>query len=248
MTVTRPAIVDALRHAVEALPAALAAWEGGSAAFGTDDGMSDVDLVVVADDREAVFAAVEAALTALSPIALRHHVPEPAWHGFAQRFYVLRDASPYHMVDLAVQPVQAADRFLDPQRHGEARIWFDRGGYAVPTPTDPAALAAKLEARIPVLADWFEITQPLVTKEALRGHALDALHFYHALTLRPLVELLRIVHAPARHDFGLRYLQRDLPAEVYARLEPLAFVGDPNHLIRQHSQAAAWFREVRASL
>ena len=244
MTPSRPAIHDALRQAVTAHPAALAAWEGGSAAFGADDAMSDVDLVVVSDEKDAVFAAVEAALEALAPIALRHHVPEPAWHGFAQRFYLLEGASPYHLVDLAVQPTTAADRFLDPERHGAARVWFDRGGYAVAQPGDPEALSARLAARVPVLTTWFAMTQPMVTKELDRGRPLDALNFYQGLTLRPLVELLRIVHAPARHDFGLRYLERDLPAEVYARLLPLAFVGDPVALRARHAEAVAWFEAL----
>ncbi len=250
MTQARQAILDTLKAALTDLPSALAAWEGGSAAFGADDAMSDVDLAVVAREGtgETVFAAVEAALEKLSPIALRYHVPEPAWHGFSQRFYLLRDTSPYHMIDLSVQREHAADRFLAPERHGQALVWFDHGAYTAPPAPDEPARDARLRARVPVLADWFELTQPIVEKEALRGRAIDALSFYQSLTLRPLVELLRIVHDPWRHDFGLRYLQRDLPAEVYARLEPLAFVRDLDDLKVKHGQAARWFREVRASL
>lgn len=250
MNVTRQAMIDTLQAALAPLPEALAAWEGGSAAFGADDAMSDVDLAVIAraDGIEAVFAAAEAALERLAPIALRYHVPEPTWHGFSQRFYLLRGASPFHLIDLSVQREDASDHFLAPERHGQAKVWFDRGAHTQAPAPDEAGRDARLRARVPVLASWFELTQPIVEKEALRGRPLDALNFYQGLTLRPLVELLRIVHCPWRHDFGLRYLQRDLPAEVHARLEPLAFVRDLEDLKAKHRQASAWFREVRASL
>lgn len=247
MTPTRQAQIDALRDALTGLPTALAAWEAGSAAFGADDAMSDVDVAVVSADKDAVFAAAEAALERLAPIALRYHVPEPAWHGFSQRFYLLEGASRFHMVDLSVQPPDSQDPFLDPARHGRPKVWFDRGTHTVPPASVPAALEARLRARVPVLAAWFALTQPIVEKEILRGRGIDAVSFYHGLTLRPLVELLRIVHAPARHDFGLRYLLRDLPPDVYGELEPLVFVADLPDLAAKHARAGKWFERIRAA-
>ena len=57
MPITRQAQIDALRTALAELPTALAAWEAGSAAFGADDDMSDVDVAVVSADKEGVVVA-----------------------------------------------------------------------------------------------------------------------------------------------------------------------------------------------
>ena len=38
---------------------------------------------------------------------------------------------------------------------------------------------------------------------------------YWMATIKPLVELLRMRHSPVRWDFGMRYLDRDLPPSVY---------------------------------
>ncbi len=46
---TRAAMISAIKAAIADRDGVLAAWEGGSAAFGNDDDMSDVDAVVVVD-------------------------------------------------------------------------------------------------------------------------------------------------------------------------------------------------------
>ena len=44
--VTRADLIAVLRHTLERIDAVYAAWEGGSAAFDTDDDLSAVDAVV----------------------------------------------------------------------------------------------------------------------------------------------------------------------------------------------------------
>jgi hypothetical protein len=45
----------------------------------------------------------------------------------------------------------------------------------------------------------------LVKKEIYRGNPLEALSNYHACTLTPLVEVLRMRYKPARYNFHTRY-------------------------------------------
>jgi hypothetical protein len=99
--VTRADLIAVLRHTLERVDAVDAAWEGGSAAFDAADELSDVDAVaVVADDAiDTTFAQVEAALHALSPVTLRHDVAATA--GYAQKFYRLRDAGEFLVVDFS---------------------------------------------------------------------------------------------------------------------------------------------------
>ena len=56
-----------------------------------------------------------------------------------------------------------------------------------------------------------------------------------------MVRLLRIVHCPARHDFGLRYLDTDLPEGYAARVE--ALLPGPD-LATRAAAAFAWQDEL----
>jgi predicted nucleotidyltransferase len=245
---TRPALIHALRQALSSLPQVDAAWEGGSAAFGTEDDLSDIDAVaVVADDAlEATWGGVEAALGALSPVALRYDVPDT--RGYAQRFYRLRDAGEFTVVDLVL--IRRGDPLLfrEVELHGRGRTWFDRTGILVEAHLDTDQDMAQARARVPALAAAFEMFQHLVTKERLRGRAVESLMFYQAFTWRPLVEALRLLHCPQRRVFGPRYLARDLPPDVCARIEALVFVRGLDDLAAKHDEARRWFARCIARL
>lgn len=246
--ITRAQLIETLQAPLAAHPDVDAAWEGGSAAFSYRDELSDVDAVlVVADDAlEAVFAAVETALAALSPIALQHEVTGTS--GYRQRFYRLRDCSEFLVLDLVLIRRSDPLLFREVELHGHGRVWHDRTGVLGEAHLDLDQDMAAARARIPVLASAFEMFQHIPTKERLRGRAVEALHFYQAMTVRPLMEALRLLHCPARRGFGPRYLARDLPAEVCRRLERLSYVRDLNDLAEQHVQAQAWFHECMAVL
>jgi hypothetical protein len=222
--------------------------EGGSAAFGSDDALSDVDAVaVVADDAvAATFARVEAALDRLSPVTLRHDVAGSV--GFAQKFYRLRDAGEFLVVDLVLIRRSDPLLFRELELHGRGRTWFDRRAILVESHLDAEDDLAEARARVPTLAASFAMFQHIVTKERRRGRAVDALMFYQAMTLRPLAEAVRLLHCPQRRVFGLRYLARDLPADVCARIQALAFVSDLDDLAGKHEQARLWFDRCIARL
>lgn len=246
--IARSQLVGVLQQALLQLDAVDAAWEGGSAAFGSEDALSDVDAVaVVADDAvESTFAHVEAVLQALSPIALRYDVPGTA--GFAQKFYRLRDAGEFLVVDLVLMRRSDPLLFRESELHGRARTWFDRRDVLVETHLDADADVEQAHARVPALAVSFAMFQHVVTKERLRGRAMDALVFYQSMTIRPLVEALRLLHGPERRIFGLRYLTRDLPPAAYRRIEALAYVRDLADLAGKHEVACQWFDQCIARL
>ena len=73
-------------------------------------------------------------------------------------------------------------------------------------------------------------------------HDEQAVHLYLGFGLGPLVTLLPVRHCPWRHDFGLRYLHTDLPADVAERLTALLpGEGDPAAL---SSACFTWTREL----
>jgi hypothetical protein len=202
----REVLIGAIGRAVRNDELFRAAFLGGADASGRVDAHSDVDLVVIVEEGrdEEAFSAIEGALMGVGPIAHFYRLASPTWHGHEQAFWQVEGFGHAGLVDVVVLHPGEEGRWLVAERHGAARVLVDRDGLIKAAPLDREELGrtlakrvADLRARVPVLA-------PLALKEAQRGRAMDALNFYHGLVLRPLVEMLRIVHCPERWDYGMR--------------------------------------------
>lgn len=239
----RQTLIEALEQRMRAEPWIEAAWLGGSEATGRTDARSDVDvqLLVAAGHEEDAFALAEEVLDALGGIARTWRASVDPQADYLQRFYLPEGAPEHLMLDLCVMRADRLGPYLDPRRHGQPVVWFDRIGALVPTP-DPALAArraerlAQLRQRVPMLAH-------IPGKELARGDLPAAVGFYHRLLLGSLVELLRIRLCPDRFDFGVRYLGRDLPPEVLQRLEPLLLPGSAEQLERCIHACRVWLDE-----
>jgi hypothetical protein len=234
-------------EAIRPLPEAYAMWEGGAAAFGRLDAWSDIDLNVVADDGQAdlVFYTVEKALASLS--AFKKLVPLGSQDAYEHAFYRLECASPFHLVDLAVFKITAADKFLAPQIHGTTRFFFNKGGRIEVTEVDRDAFEKQVKARFERLAMRHRFFNNFVEKEIGRGNWLEAMDYYQNITLATLVELLRVRHCPYHHQFKMRYVHRELPSDVIERLQPLFFVKDTSDLRMKYAEATGWIDEMLSS-
>jgi predicted nucleotidyltransferase len=225
----------------------------GADANGRADERSDVDLLILVErgQVDATIAALRQAIEELSPIAIDYRVPAPA-HGLDQGFWQLARAAEHTMVDWVIAEVHRPEwrAFMERERHGTPRVLFDRDGLVVPTSIDRVALAEQLARRVAELRMRVPLYAHMPVKLADRGEGglpIDAIHFYHSLVLRPLVDMLRIVHCPERHDFGLRYLKDDLPGELYAALVPLSYPRGPEALPELTARARALFDEALAA-
>lgn len=251
---TRDTIIQHLAQQLRPADELRAATLGGSDATGRADELSDVDLVVFVAPglgREGVERAVQRiddAIELLTPIHTRLRLPMPTWHGFDQAFYRLANAHEWTMLDWLIIPLDHPKRemFLEVERHGHHRILFDKDGIVIPAHLDRAALNTHLANRIIELRTRWEIFNHMGAKQARRGLPVDAAHFYQALVLRPLVDLLRILHAPERHDFGFRYLRDDLPAALYAEVCTLAYPRSADDLTAFTQRADTLFRQTLA--
>lgn len=248
--ITRKQILDAITHEAKETPWMRALWEGGSAAFGRADEWSDIDVQLLVEDAHVAeaYSRIEKALAALSPLTDLYAVPEPTWHGQGQRFYRLRDASEFQMIDCVVIRKSTGPMFLEKERHGSARVLVDKDQVVVAAPLDHAALAAQRQARLAAIKASFPMFQTLITKEFRRGRPVDAMAFYMSQTIRPLIELLRIAHQPERFDFGLRYTKEDLPRSVHDRLASLLYVSDLRDMEKKHQDAVRLYEETLATL
>jgi len=242
----RKEIIKVLIKNLEPLDYIHAMWEMGAASFNRVDEWSDIDLMLVCDDDkvEDTFAAVEKSLTALSELDIKYRLPEPAWHGHAQVFWRLKDASPYLFFDLVVMKRSARDMFLQYKIHGQPVVHFDKTGVVKEDPVDPAALRKKLRDRLETLKTNFELFQVLIMKELNRGNDIHAFSSYVAHTYRPLVMVLRMKYNPYHFEFFTTYLNKELPPEIVDRLRALYLLGSGNELKKAHAEARRWFWEV----
>jgi hypothetical protein len=233
----RDHITRTLSLALEPIESVRAGWESGSAAFDAVDAYSDIDLNFIVDDQcslEALYGVAEGALAEVSAITVAHSVPPG-------RYYKLSEGGEFLFVDLCFFREGTSDHPLEVERHGVVRPLFDKGDWLHPKPLNRAALDAKREARYRELRDWFAVSQSFVRKAILRGQEVEALASFWGYTLRPLAELLRMRFCPVRWDFvGMRYLDRDLPSEVYDEFRALVFVTDLSELEAKLKTAEAW--------
>jgi hypothetical protein len=240
----RARISEALTEALRTLPAVFAGWEGGSAAFGVVDAYSDIDLgFLVADDAsfDDLYASAERAIETVSPITASHTPLQG-------RYYKLKAGGDFLLVDVMFHRAGAPDHHLDIERHGEMVPLFDKRDWLRPRLVDEGALAIKREARYRELQTWFPMSQVFVRKAILRGQHIEAVNAFWACTLKPLAELLRMRYCPVRWDFGVRYLDRDLPPAVYDQVRDLALVRDLGDLQKKWARATVWGAELLREL
>lgn len=244
--VAREAIVEAIAGALEPLKCVHAAWEGGAASWGALDEWSDIDINVDADDGAAggVFGAVERALEALSGIELAYPVAFPPSHDYAQRFYRVRGASRFALVDLAIFRHSAKDKFVNPVLHGTPVLIVTRGGRLGEPRWNRRAFVKTMRARLERLKARHAMFACFVEKELERGNSIEALSHYQRLLLDTLLEVLRMRYGPAHYSFGVRYVHRELPPAVARRFERLAFVKDDADLRRKARAATRWLEEA----
>lgn len=240
----RDRITAALSNALQPLAPVLAGWESGSVAFDLEDEYSDIDLNFLLDAAspvDPIYAAVESALEAVSPIVASHSAPPG-------RYFKLRDGGEFLLVDVCLFRPRSLEERLDPERHGRVRPLFDKGEWLRHDSSAEISQAASRAKRLEELQSWFCISQSFVRKAIIRGLEVEALAAYWGYTLKPLVELLRMQHCPPRWDFGMRYLERDLPGPVYDQLRGIMFVGESDDLAEHLSKAAAWAERLLREL
>ena len=240
----RDRISKAVTEALRPLSAVYAGWEGGSAAFGAVDAYSDIDLeYLVADDAsfDVLYASAERGIETVSHITASH-TP------LTGRYYKLKDGGDFLLVDLVFLRVGDSDHHFDTERHGDKVPLFDKGHWLRPRALSDGALATQRDQRYRELQTWFPMSQIFVRKAILRGQHIEAVNAFWACTLKPLAELLRMRYCPVRWDFGVRYLDRDLPPAVYEQVCDLALVTDLGDLERKLARATAWGTELLREL
>jgi predicted nucleotidyltransferase len=245
----RERLIEGLRAGLEPDPTVRATWLGGSDATGRADEVSDVDLMVIAAPGQVVqaIAAIDTALAPVARVRLRYRLPEPTWHGFAQGFCQFEDTPEFLMLDWLVIEQGVPHPWLEVERHGTPRVLFDKDEDIAEAHVDRAAIDAAVRKKIEDLRIKYQLFRHLAAKCADRGQPPDAAYLYHSITMRSLVDLLRAVHCPDRHDYGFRYLEADLPRDAYDAVCRLCYPSGPGAIALMQREADRLFAETLAA-
>lgn len=237
-----------LTDAARADPDIRCVWVGGSAATGGYDDWSDLDVEVLVTPGTAVDAYGRLVTGARAAFDVRDvwELPAATWPDGRQCFLHLQDRpglllEPTRLVDLHVSDLADHHRHLDVRRHGTPVVLHDPDQLVVLRDEDTAAAMAQAVDQVRqrrVTGEW------LVNRALARGHVAEAVDLYLRFPLAGVVRLLRARHCPWRHDYGLRYLREDLPAELADRVEALVPGATPAALEELSRQCCAWLDEL----
>lgn len=243
--ITRNFVIDTLIKTLKPLDYVHAMWEMGAASFDRVDEWSDIDLMIVVDDErvEDTFNVIEKAFGTSPGFEIKYRLPEPTWHGHSQVFWCLKDASPFLMLDIVVMKKSSKNKFLQFKIHGKPVVYIDKSGIVKDNPVDADTLLGQLRGRVERLKVDFNLFQTLTDKELNRGNYIEAMGFFLAYTVRPLIGILRLKYYPYHQDFYFRYIHYELPEDVVARLQRFYFVSDPENLRALRTEAEEWFRK-----
>ncbi len=215
----------------------LFAGEGGSKATGLNDDFSDLDLELIVEDDavEKTFELIEKLLEENFGILRRFRMPEPAWHGFSQVFYLIDKMPKHFYLDLAIIKKSIEEKLTDPARHGHAYIWFDKANvHQVVEETQEQVLSRckNLYQRATQL-DFLMMIE--IEKNLDRNQFTESFPGYFRFISNQLAVMLNLQYRIEKVDFGLRYAYRDYPLEINNLLKDLLMVKDLDDLKNKYT-------------
>ena len=234
MTSYRITYIEKQIEALRDNPKIIALWEAGSAATGTTDQYSDLDLIALCScDIDEAFSLME---SVMPPITHRYIEPAGLSSDLRHRIY-FHDGAPKHFfADVGVLSEDSRETLKELmviERHGTPVVYFDDKGLIKPHPMDKTQWQSKLETRLKELEESFPIYILQVLKPLDRHQNTEAFAFFYHGLLRRLVELMGIRFRPYRYDFELRYLERDFPQKEQDAIHEYMKYVDPDDLRRK---------------
>jgi predicted nucleotidyltransferase len=243
-----------LRKRGEDDPDVLVVWVGGSAATGGYDEWSDLDveLLCTPGTHDATYDRLLARIREEFDVDHVWEVPKEVWPDGRQCFVNLQHRpglleEPTRLVDLHLSSLSETHTRVDVRRHGTPIVLHDPDGLVELRPDEDEQMRDAIAAAVEQIRQRRGTGEWLVNRSLARGHDAEAVDLYLRFALGPLATMLRVEHCPWRHDFGLRYLRADLPADVadrVATLVPGSAAADGADLRAQSTACFAWMDEL----
>ena len=238
------------QHAAD--PDLRAAWVGGSATTGGYDEWSDLDVEVLCTPgtHVAVYHRLLAAVRRRFDPPDVWELLESTYPDGRQCFFALEPspgalAAATRVVDVVVWDATDEHRHKDVRRHGSPLVRFDPDGLVVERHDDEDARVRAIAESVEQVRQQRPFGEWLVNRAVARGHLPEAVSLYLRFALQPAVYLVRARDIPARHNFGLRYLDTDLDPEDAARV--VALLPGVERLRELSAACFAWQDELLAA-
>ena len=211
--------------------------EGGAKAFNRYDELSDIDLMVDAEDGtiEETVKMFENFMNEIAGISLVYIVTEKKDN--QHKFYKLKGTDKFSIVDLFIVERSNPAKELEKHIHGNFVVHYDRYGYMNEQKFDKELFQEKINAFDLKSKNVFGFFQYQIEKEIIRGRYIDALAYYFDLTLKPLIRSLRIKYNPVHYNFEFRYLYDEFPVNIVKEIEALLSIRDIDDLKKKHKMA-----------
>lgn len=220
--------------------------EGGAKAFNRYDELSDIDLMVDAEDGTVgeTVKMFENFLDRLAGISSVYSVSEEKEK--QHKFYKLKDTDKFSIIDLFIVERSNPAKEMEKHIHGDLVIHYDKYDYMKDQSYDKESFQKKINEFEKKSKSVFEFFLYQTEKEILRGRYIDALAYYFDLTLKPLIRSLRVKYNPVHYNFELRYLYDEFPKNIVKEIELLLSITDIDDLKRKLKLAEEIYRrEVR---
>ncbi|MFZ1323295.1 MAG: hypothetical protein WAT71_17200 [Ignavibacteria bacterium] len=204
--------------------------EGGAKAFNRFDELSDIDLMVDAEDGtvEETVKTFENFLNKLAGISSVYSVSEKKEK--QHKFYKMRGADKFSIVDLFIVERSNPVKELEKHIHGDIVIHYDKYEYMKDQTFDKDSFQKKINEFEIKSKSVFEFFLYQTEKEIIRGRYIDAFAYYFDLTLKPLIRSLRVKYNPVHYNFELRYLDDEFPENITKEIESLLSITDIDDL------------------
>lgn len=220
--------------------------EGGAKAFNRYDELSDIDLMVDAEDGTVgeTVKMFENFLDKLAGISSVYSVAEQKEK--QHKFYKLKDTDKFSIIDLFIIERSNPAKEMEKHIHGDLVIHYDKYDFMKDQTYDKESFQKKINEFEKKSKSVFEFFLYQTEKEILRGHYIDALAYYFDLTLKPLIRSLRVKYNPVHYNFELRYLYDEFPKNIVKEIELLLSITDIDDLKRKLKLAEEIYkREIR---
>lgn len=245
MIITRANIIRTLKEGLKQNQSVFALWLEGSDAAGKVDEYSDIDFWMdVADGKEdEAFTAVESLLSQLAPIDFKYE-KDHSHPKIRQAFFHLAGTSEFLIADVCIQSHSRVFWYTKGHPDHLVKMLFDKANVIEYREPNEKQFQREIKERTAELKKTFHFNQAWAKKALGRNDFLEAMGYYNTEILEPLVELIRIKYQPLKREFYLKHIQRDLPADIVKRLEPLFQVNSVEDIKKNLDLANQWFEEL----
>lgn len=233
MLYSRAELIQDMILFLEPLPNVVAAWEGGSQATGRLDHYSDIDLTIVISDTCAddVFALLDAFFVSKYGILRKYRLAEPTWHGMSQCFYMLDKLQHLVYADIAIVNKDVEDKFTETDRHGRAKLYFDKLDVYIARESTTAKIQERCKKIYETVVAMDFILFLELDKASARDNALAIKTNWLGVIHRCLIPLMNIKYRPAKADFGIRYIDTEYPAPEADFIISMLYLDSPEQIV-----------------